>query len=525
MRVTGIRIGWHRENDGVLDFFRRGQDTIRHPVFYQGCHGLMSSPKVLLIEFNELCPPLLNKWMDEGLLPNFRRFASQSQVFVTEADEPEGLSLNPWIQWYSLHTGLPYSSHGVFRLTDGLRKQHDDLWSVLSDAGVSVANMSSMNARWSVERAGFYVPDPWCGKEPPHPPELAPYHKFVSSQVQQHSTGEGSRLGEATGFLMFMAAHGLRLRTAWAVLRQLTDEVVTRGRSSWRRASLLDLFQFDVFSHYLRRYRSQFATFFVNSTAHYQHCYWRHMAPEQFVVQPTPEDLERYKDAILFGYQKMDALLEDFFKLENDGYTLILATALSQQPYLAAEDRGGQLYYRPHDFAGFLKSHGISYAQLEPVMAQQFVLRFADRQATEKAARQLRGFEWNGAQIIEVAESGECSLTVGNWLHGPIPEDAVMVRQPEGTTEQYYDVFYLMEAMKSGRHHREGVLWIKTGEHKVHSSNVSILDVFPTVLAMLGVRVPERHRGPQHSLLAMGKSAASRMEQPAGMQESVARNA
>lgn len=81
----------------------------------------MSRTKVILLEFNELCPSLLQRWMDAGLLPHFKRFASESSVFLTEADEPEGDSLNPWIQWYSVHTGLPYSSHGVARLTDGLR--------------------------------------------------------------------------------------------------------------------------------------------------------------------------------------------------------------------------------------------------------------------------------------------------------------------------------------------------------------------------------------------------------------------
>lgn len=469
---------------------------------------MSSTNKIVLLEFNELCPPLLKRWMDAGLLPNFRRFAAQSSVFVTQADEPEGDSLNPWIQWYSVHTGLPYSAHRVFRLTDGLRQTHPDLWSVLSAAGVTVGNMSSMNAAWSAQRRGFYVPDPWCGEQMPSPNELAAYHTFVSQQVQGHSAGTGSRLGDALRFLRFMVGHGLRFKTVRTVVTQLLREIFTRGRVAWQRASLLDLFQFDVFRHYLRRTQPRFASFFINSTAHYQHCYWRHMEPEQFKIKPSPQEQAQYRDAILYGYQRMDALLEDFFKLEQEGYTLILATALSQQPYLAAEERGGQLYYRPLNFDTFLAAHGIAYSQLEPVMAQQFVLRFADRQATEKAAAQLRGFEWNGTQVFEVADEGGCALNVANWLHGAVPDNAVMVHRRSGKQERFYEVFYRMEAIKSGRHHRDGVLWIKTGKHQAHTDRVSILEIFPTVLDLLNVSVPAQHRGPTQSLLRRNSANA-----------------
>lgn len=79
----------------------------------------MKQQRLILIEFNELCPPLLEQWMSQGLLPNFKRFYEASQIFVTEADEIEPTTLEPWIQWYSIHTGLSYGQHKVFRLTDG----------------------------------------------------------------------------------------------------------------------------------------------------------------------------------------------------------------------------------------------------------------------------------------------------------------------------------------------------------------------------------------------------------------------
>ena len=67
--------------------------------------------RVLMLEFNELCPSLIDRWMAAGELPNFRRIFEASEAFTTLADA-EAPALEPWIQWYSVHTGLDYSQHG-----------------------------------------------------------------------------------------------------------------------------------------------------------------------------------------------------------------------------------------------------------------------------------------------------------------------------------------------------------------------------------------------------------------------------
>src|SRR3546814_6943557 len=84
--------------------------------------------------------------MGDGSLPNFRRFFEGSQAFTTTADAAPP-ALEPWIQWYSLHTGLSYQQHGVFRLTDGPRAAYPDIWEVIRYADLTVFNCSRMNAK------------------------------------------------------------------------------------------------------------------------------------------------------------------------------------------------------------------------------------------------------------------------------------------------------------------------------------------------------------------------------------------
>jgi hypothetical protein len=107
----------------------------------------MATSRLFLIEFNELSPALLNRFMAAGVLPNFRRFYERSAVYVTDAGE-RGENLMPWIAWPSIHSGMPLSEHGVFRLGDGRDQREAGLGAVLSRAGYAVGIFGSMNLNY-----------------------------------------------------------------------------------------------------------------------------------------------------------------------------------------------------------------------------------------------------------------------------------------------------------------------------------------------------------------------------------------
>ena len=96
--------------------------------------GPLTTRPVLLLEFNELSPTLIEQFMGEGHLPNFKRLFLESQAYVTDAQE-EQEALEPWIQWVTVHTGLSYDEHGVFVLGDGPKCTKPRLWDILSQHG------------------------------------------------------------------------------------------------------------------------------------------------------------------------------------------------------------------------------------------------------------------------------------------------------------------------------------------------------------------------------------------------------
>ncbi|MHC5730644.1 MAG: hypothetical protein ACYTXY_42365, partial [Nostoc sp.] len=62
---------------------------------------------IILLEFNELCPSLMERFIKEGKLPNFQRLYEQSEVYTTDAEEKPPF-IEPWIQWVTVHSGLSY---------------------------------------------------------------------------------------------------------------------------------------------------------------------------------------------------------------------------------------------------------------------------------------------------------------------------------------------------------------------------------------------------------------------------------
>lgn len=448
----------------------------------------MPSPRLILIEFNELCPGLLAEFMGRGLLPNFRQFYDASTVFTTDAGE-EPPHLEPWIQWPTVHSGLPFAEHQVFHLGDGRRLPHKCVGEVLSDAGVPVGIFGSMNLNYGPLN-GYVVPDPWDKEGRPYPDRLLPFYRTVARQVQEASRTQGGSKKEMLAFAWFLVRNGLTAGTAGAILRQLWRER-RDGGLRWRRAMLLDRLQYDVFRRLNRRYAVRFATFFCNSTAHFQHYHWRNMEPEQFTAPPPDSDHPSLAHAIPEGYRAMDRLLGRFLRDYPDAL-LILCTALSQQPWTDTT----KCTYRPRRFEQFLEFARVSVEldAVKPVMAEQFHVECPDGAAAVRTEQRLRELTVDDQPLMAVQREGR-SVFAGCRLYDTAALERPVVRQSDGTRQRFGDLFYMVHTLRSGRHHSDGVLWMRTGRHRIVVDKVPLTDVAPTVLAHFAVEQPPWMKG------------------------------
>ena len=445
---------------------------------------------VIILEFNELTPTLIHEFMAAGKLPNFRRIHAESHVYITDAQE-EQKNLEPWIQWVTVHTGLSFAEHGLSELNQGHRLNQKCIWDLASDAGLRVWVCGSMNTRYDLPLNGCVLPDPWTTAIPPYPPELLPYVRFVQSNVQEHTRDRVALSGKAyLEFLGFMVRHGLSASTAGAIVRQLVRERLGHGR--WQRPAILDKLQWDVFRSYYRRMRPHLSTFFVNSTAHLQHMYWRNMDPGAFEIQPSEKEQEELAGAVLYGYQEMDALLGRFLRLAGRDATLVLCTALGQQPCLIYESKGGKTFYRPNDFKSLLEFAGVTAdVEMSPLMSEEFQVICKDEAAAREVERGLAQLQVDGTPALRVERIG-ATLRSGCSIFRQLPREAVLRIENSDRVSPFYDLFYQGAGLKSGMHHPDGFCWIRTPDRtqSVAVDRVPLRAVAPTVLQLLGVPIP-----------------------------------
>jgi hypothetical protein len=457
----------------------------------------MDYQRVFLIEFNELSPALLDRFIAAGDLPNFSAFRATSDVFTTDAGELEP-TLVPWIQWPSIHTGLSYAEHKIFNLGDAGKCNAPTVESVLSDSGVPVGIFGSMNIPPRGIR-GFRLPDPWDKTARPQPDSLQPYYVATAGQVKESSHHGRLSTRDMMNLGVFYLRHGFRASTALAVARQLAGERRDHG-VKWRRAALFDQVQYDVFRTYARSHDVRFASFFSNSTAHYQHLYWRNMEPKKFHEPPNATDHPSLQDAVRYGYRGMDRLIGQFVADFPDAL-LVFVTALSQEPYTGPVFRN----YRPISFEALLDFLNINDARIAPVMSEEFHVDCRDDAAAAEAERALLALEVDGTRVFLTRRDGAGVFTGCAYLDPQMMEREVIDTRT-GARRRFSDLLYMVDGFRSGHHHPEGALWIRTGNGHVHERPVSILDIAPTVLALFGIEAPAGMRG---AVLPVVKQAAS----------------
>ena len=79
---------------------------------------------LILVELNEVSFKFIQKYIDLGELPNFKKLLKKHKVLKTHSEKEYRL-LEPWIQWVTVHTGFNFDDHKIFRLGDGQNQKEN----------------------------------------------------------------------------------------------------------------------------------------------------------------------------------------------------------------------------------------------------------------------------------------------------------------------------------------------------------------------------------------------------------------
>jgi hypothetical protein len=465
----------------------------------------MSKKKVLFIELNEISWPVIDQLIaDRGtaFLPHFHKLR-QEGVWGAPTALEQPPHLDPWVTWVTVHTGVTQEIHGAKVLEqDASTVLAKRIWEYVAEAGYAVGVFGSIGAYPPRPLDGFVVPGPFAPGDDTFPEDLAPIQSLNRRHTRAHG---GSQHQESVLDLVRSGRQllrlGLRPSTCAAIALQLLRERFNRNLS-WRRVILQPLVNYDFFANLYRKQRPAFATWHTNHAAHYMHHYWRAWNPTGFMTPGPADERRRYGEAVPLGYEICDRLLGKFMRLIEADTVLVVCSSMGQQPFVKAAYRDGKVIVRLSNvdrFLALIDAQGVT--EVVPTMVPQINLRIPDpsrrgalRQRIANAVRHVNG---RTEPALAVDETGEI-LTVT-----PLG----LAERVAGITYEFPDIaamfpleeVFAMDAptVKQGMHHPDGV-FIAYGKDIGGSRQLgpcTNLDIAPTILSLMGIRVPDSMSG------------------------------
>ena len=322
---------------------------------------------LILVELNEINFDIVKIYLDKGTnLPGFNAIIG-SRLLKTIAEEKYEEN-EPWIQWPSVHTGLNYDEHKVFRLGDFINSDKEQFFEKVEDAGYLVGAISPMNASNMLKNPAFFIPDPWT-KTPSDGSFIS--RRLTSALSQSVNDNSQSILTMATIINLILAFLTL---VSPARFIHMSWYAMTSFKKPWRKALFLDKFLFEIHNTLYKRKKPNFSTIFLNAGAHIQHHYFYnspHVKTSE-LVNPSWY-VAASEDPFLEMIKIYDDIIQKLLSIPNT--EIIIATGLSQKPYNKLK-----YYYRLVDHKNFLNDVGVCFSSVVPRMTRDFLIVFDEEQ-------------------------------------------------------------------------------------------------------------------------------------------------
>lgn len=415
---------------------------------------------MLLIELNEFNAALLRAAVAGGGYPNLARVLAWRETRTHTQDSYESGWLEPWVQWVSVHTGVPSQAHGVRNLGDVPGLKQPQLWEALAARGVSTGVWGVMNgARRDAATCRFFVPDPWTFSEDAHPRELDALIDLPRYLARDYLNLSVPRvLGKLGGFLRAVG-RGAGWGRLIASLGPLTRGLLRFGPRHFVVIAWFEYLSGGAFLQRWRRERPDVAVVFLNTLAHVQHHYWT-----QGPGVVTPQ--------IAYALGWVDRWLGDMLAIVGDT-PVALMNGLSQGN---TNHEPAWVLYRQKDPRRFLEQVGFAPESVAPLMTHDAHVRFKTPAERDAAVAALGAAVVEGRRLFHVEADARDACTLFYRLDFTDQLSAQARARVNGRDFRFRDQFVEI-VTRTGKHVPVGSVFARGVDLPAEMPNHAVFDV------------------------------------------------
>jgi hypothetical protein len=399
---------------------------------------------LIFIELNEVNFDVVSQYINKNLLklPSLKKILDG--CIIRTSCEKEYHELEPWIQWTSVHTGLSFSEHNIFRLGDIVKSGIMQMFERLESNGLSVGAISAMNAENNMTSPAYFIPDPWTKTSPD-----GSFWSSLLADLLSQAVNDNAQSKLSFKSYIFILLGLLRFAKIKHYLIYLKLALGSRN-APWRKALFLDLLLHDIHLSFLRNKRPDFSTFFLNAGAHIQHHYFFNSEPlkrESSLRNPVwyvKEQIDPIAELLVL----YDLMVGEYLELSTE---LIIATGLSQCPY----DRI-KYYYRLKNHENFLNLAGINFKKVLPRMTRDFLIEFdsvASAQIAQDKLLSIRTIDDDVLLFGEIDNRGSSLFVTFTYPNEINEKNKIRIKDHSEILLAEHIVFV---AIKNGMHQAEG---------------------------------------------------------------------
>lgn len=231
---------------------------------------------MLVVELNEFDPVFLEKYAIKLELKNILYFLSLNYTETFTKEETEHHGLDPWVQWVSIHSGLPFSKHKIARLGQTKTQKNKQIWNKLGDNyNLKWGVWGVMNAPCGSKKGRcFFVPDPWSFDEIAYPYILNQFISLPKYIAKNYLSPEISEIIKYFLKTAIFMAKNIFSRLSIKIFKYFLKGMFITGINIHSLTTLLDYINCLYFIKYKKKYNPNFSIIFLNHIAHLQHHFW-----------------------------------------------------------------------------------------------------------------------------------------------------------------------------------------------------------------------------------------------------------